>query len=182
MVTTHGSGGARPPEPEFLNVARVLRPWGVRGELKLELLGSRAQDILDAKRVYLGDDRRPLQVERARLHGVVAIVKLAGYDTPEQADLLRGESLSIALSDAPPLKPNQYYQFQILGLAAVTVEGEMLGTVVEIIETGAHDVYVVTGPHGEILIPARREFVVRIDLPSRRMTVSLLPGMLPEER
>jgi len=182
MVTTHGSGGDRPPEPEFLNVARVLRPWGVRGELKLEILGSRAQDILDAKRVYLGDDRRPVQVERARLHSGVAIVKLAGCDTPEQADALRGASLSIALSDAVPLRPNQYYQFQILGLAAVTVEGETLGTVVEIIETGAHDVYVVAGPRGEILIPARREFVMRVDLPLRRMTVSLLPGMLPEER
>jgi 16S rRNA processing protein RimM len=180
MTTLQGSGGKRQPEPEFLLAARVLRPWGMQGEMKLDVLISNPQDIAQSERVFLGEDRQPYAVESARMHQGSLMIKLAGCDTPEQVDKLRGLSVHIARADLSPLQPNQYYHYQILGLEVVTVDGDVLGRVTEIIETGANDVYVVQGPRGEVLIPARREFINRVDLDAGRMTVTLLPGMLPE--
>ncbi len=180
MAKSRGSGSPRRPEPEFLVVGRVLRPWGVRGETKIEVLSSHPEDLAAGQRVYLGEDVRPFDVQHARRRGDSLIVKLAGCDTPEQADALRGQVVRIALAAATPLRPNEYYRRQIVGLSVVTLDGDELGTLVDILETGAHDVYVVHGPRGEVLLPARVEFVKRVDLAAGRMWVSLLPGMLPE--
>jgi 16S rRNA processing protein RimM len=179
MAKKKGSGSRRRPEPEFLNVARVLRPWGVRGEMKVELLSSHAEDFAPGQRVYASEDRS-FEVLSARAQRGRWIIKLAGYDTPEQAEALRDVVLRIPRQAAAPLRPNEYYHEQIIGLSVVTVDGETLGQVTEILATGANDVYVVTGSRGEVLLPARAEVVRSVDLAAGRMIVSLLPGLLPE--
>jgi 16S rRNA processing protein RimM len=163
-----------------LEVARVLRPWGVRGEVKVVILSSRPEDIAPGRQVYVGEDRRACAIQGARAQGDHLIVKLAGYSTPEQAEALRGLYLYIDRGSASPLRPREYYRHQIIGLAVVTLEGADLGKVEEILETGAHDVYVVHGPRGEVLLPARVEVIHDIDLASGVMRVSLLPGLLAE--
>jgi 16S rRNA processing protein RimM len=180
MAKTKGSGANAQPEPEFLEIARVLRPWGIRGEMKVELLTANLDDLAGAKRVYLGAERTPFEVRGVRLQGRAPMLKLAGCDTPEQVDALRGLAIHIPRSQAAPLRPRQYYHYQIVGLHVFTVDGEALGDVVEIVETGAHDVYVVHGSRGDVLVPARVEFVKQVDLNAGRMIVALLPGMLPD--
>jgi 16S rRNA processing protein RimM len=180
MAKRIGSGGKPQPEPDFLNVARVVRPWGVRGDVKIELLISDAENLTRARQVYIGEPPRAVKVQRVHLHGGSILLKLAGYDTPEQAEALRDQVVSIPRADAIPLRANQYYHHQILGLSVVTAAGEALGQIVEIVETGANDVYVVKGPRGEVLLPARVEVVKRVDLETRQMTVELLPGLLPD--
>ncbi|MGH8630164.1 MAG: ribosome maturation factor RimM [Burkholderiales bacterium] len=180
MAKPEGSGNRRRPEPEFLEIGRVLRPWGVQGEVKIEVLASRPEEVKRARRVYLGEEARPFDVQRARSQRGAMLLKLAGCDTPEQADALRGLPVSIAFRDATPLRPHQFYQHQIIGLQVVTPEGDDLGQIVEILETGANDVYVVRGRRGEVLLPARVEVVKRVDLEAGQMIVSLLPGLLPD--
>lgn len=178
MTKSQGSGSVKQPEPEFLIVARVLRAWGVRGEMKVELLISSPDDLARAERVYLGDERRPFGVQGTRLHRRSLMLKLAGIDTPEQVDALRGQVIRIGNVATAPLRPNQYYQHQILGLEVVTVDGEVLGKITEILETGANDVYVARGPRGEVLLPARVEVIRQVDLEAGRMIVALLPGLI----
>ena len=180
MTATRGSGGRAQPEPEFLEAARVLRPWGVRGEVKVEILSSHPEDIAPGRQVYVGEERRVCEIQGARAQGDSLIVKLAGYSTPEQAEALRGLHLYIDRSSARLLRPREYYRHQIIGLAVVTLDGAHLGKVEEILETGVHDVYVVRGPRGEVLLPARVEVIREIDLAAGVMRVALLPGLLPE--
>lgn len=180
MATGEGSGSPRRPEPEFLEIGRVLRPWGVRGEVKIAVLTSHTEEVKRARRVYLGEEARPFDVQRVRSQRGTMLLKLAGCDSPEQADMLRGLPVSIALRDASPLRPSQYYHHQIIGLRVVTPDGDNLGQIVEILETGANDVYVARGPRGEILLPARAEVVKHVDLEAGQMVVSLLPGLLPD--
>lgn len=180
MAKRKGSGSGSLPEPDFLTVARVLRPWGVRGDVKIELLASHPDDLMGAKQVYLGEARTPFDVQSVRAHGGALLLKLAGCETPEQADAFRNQTIAIARADAAPLRANQYFHHQILGLNVFTVEGEPLGQIVEIIETGANDVYVVHGSRGEVLLPARAEIIRHIDLDAGQMTIALLPGLLPE--
>jgi 16S rRNA processing protein RimM len=94
---------------------------------------------------------------------------------------LRGQLVQIAREEAVPLQAGQFYEHQIVGLSVVTADGHALGQVVEVLATGANDVYVVLGPRGEILLPARAEVVRAIDLDAGTMTVVLLPGLTPQD-
>ncbi len=166
-------------EPQFLVIGEILKPWGFRGEVKVKLLTDFPQRLTQLKLVYLGKDTRAVQLERARVHSGAALFKFAGYDSPEAAAKLRGEFVQIAVKDAAPLKPGQYFHHQVLGLEAVTTDGEPLGRVQEILETGANDVYVVQRADGsEILLPAIQDVIQEINPDQGRMVVRLMEGLV----
>jgi 16S rRNA processing protein RimM len=127
------------------------------------------------------DTGRDYEVERVRLHSGAALLKLAGCDDRDAAEALRGMLVQVPIEHAVQLEEGEYYQHQVVGLEVETVDGEPLGRLVEVLETGANDVYIVLGPRGEILIPALSAVVQRIDLDDGRMIVHPLPGLLPEE-
>lgn len=165
--------------PQFLVVGEILKPWGYRGEVKVKVLTDFPKRLAGLATVHLGPDARVVRVERARLHSGFAVLKLEGYDSPEAAAKLRGAVLRIPSTEAAPLSAGQYYQHQIIGLAVVTTEGEELGTVDDILETGANDVYIVRRPDDrEILLPAIRDVIQAIELDRGRMVVRLLPGLV----
>ncbi|HAI08473.1 MAG TPA: 16S rRNA processing protein RimM, partial [Dehalococcoidia bacterium] len=85
--------------------------------------------------------------------------------------------ITVPASEVPELPPGEFYHFQLLDLRVLTEEGEELGTVSDILETGSNDVYVVTGGSGEILIPALADVVKDIDLEKGVMLVSLPDGL-----
>ena len=98
-------------------------------------------------------------------------------DSRERAESLRGETIYCEVERAAELLDGRYFHFQIIGLEVVTLENEILGEVVEIVETGANDVYVVRRQSSEILLPATREIILDIDLERNAMTVNLIPGL-----
>jgi 16S rRNA processing protein RimM len=153
----------------------------VRGELKLEVLTGFPEQLGRLKRVYLGSEAIPHKVTRFSWHGDELLLLLADVHDRDAADELRGQLVQITRQDAMPLEPGQFYEYQIVGLKVVTHEGEPLGQVVEVIATGANDVYVVQGPRGEVLLPARVEVVREIDLEAGTITVTPLPGLLPDD-
>jgi 16S rRNA processing protein RimM len=164
-----------------LVVARVLKPRGVCGELELEVLTGFPEKLGRLKRVYLGEGAVPHDVAHFRWHGDDLLLQLADIRDRNAAETLRSQIVQIARQEAVPLEPGQFYEHQIIGLNVVTIEGEPLGQVVEVLATGANDVYVVQGPRGEVLLPARVEVVRAIDLDTGTMTVKLLPGLLPKD-
>ena len=171
----------RVPEPRYLAIARVLKPWGVHGELKLEVLTGFPDQLGRLKRVYLGDEAVRHDVVCFRWHGDELLLQLADVRDRNRADSLRGQLVQVAREEAVPLQAGQYYEHQIVGLNVVTADGQALGQVVEVLATGANDVYVVQGPRGEILLPARVEVVRAIDLDAGTMTVLLVPGLMPDD-
>ena len=124
----------------------------------------------------------PYHVQACRTSRGRLLVELAECTDRDGAETLRGLEMYVSLGSAPPLPEGTYYQWQILGLLVVTGSGESLGKVVEILETGANDVYVVRGEGGqELLLPAIEDVVKEVDLEGGRMTVALLPGLLNPE-
>lgn len=163
----------------FLVIGQVLKPWGYRGEVKVKLVTGFPNRVTRHKRVYLGAEAREMQVEHARLHSRFAVFKFAGFDTPESVAKLRGEVVQIPAQEAAPLRKGQYYHHEIIGLNVITTDGEPVGTVEEILETGANDVYLVRSLEGkEVLLPAIASVVQSIDLAAHTITVSLLPGLI----
>jgi 16S rRNA processing protein RimM len=164
-----------------LAVGQVVGVHGVRGELKVEILTDDPDRLGRLRRVYVGrgdEEPQPVRLAGCRLHQGRALIKLAGCDDRDAAVALRGSFLQIPLAEANPLGEGEYYEHQILGLAVWTAAGEPLGEVVEILHTGANDVYVVRGPgHKEILIPAIANVVRQVDLEAGRLIVELLEGL-----
>jgi 16S rRNA processing protein RimM len=163
--------------PEFLAVGRVLRPHGVRGELLLETLTDFPEHLDEVETVYLGDAAEPHPLAGARVHRGRLLIQLADCRHREAAEIFRGQLVQIRVGDTAPPPPGSYYYHQIIGLSVVTEAGEALGVVTEILETGSNDVYVVTGPSGEILVPALQGVILEVDLEAKRMTVQLLEGL-----
>jgi 16S rRNA processing protein RimM len=163
--------------PSLLAVGRVLRPHGVRGDLLLASLTDFPEHLGEIDTVYLGEKAEPHAVAAFRQHRGQLLLKLAGVPDRDSADAFRGQLVQIRRQAAAPLPAGNYYHHDILGLSAVTDEGERLGEVVEIIETGANDVYVVRGEAGEILLPAIRSVILEISLAKRQITVHLIDGL-----
>lgn len=164
---------------QYLVVGEILKPWGFRGDLKIKILSDYPNRLLKHKTLYLGVPARAYQVERARLHSGYALLKFVGYDTDAAVAKLRGELVQIRAQDAAKLKKGQYYHHQIIGLTVVTADAQTLGVIEQILETGANDVYLIRTPEGkEILIPAIKSVIKKIDLAAHSMTVELLPGLI----
>jgi 16S rRNA processing protein RimM len=173
------------PEPHYLVVARILRPHGVRGEVRAQIVTSHPELLVTHRSFYLSSPKSPevgreCPVEQVRLHAGAALLKLVGCDDRDAAEARRGMLVQIPMEHAVPLEDDEYYLHQIIGLKVETADGLQLGKVVEVLETGADDVYIVRGTRGEVLLPAVSEVVRRIDLAEGKMTVELLPGLLPE--
>jgi 16S rRNA processing protein RimM len=170
--------------PQYLILGEVLRPHGVRGELRIRILTDYPERIVAGKTIYLGEDiegkATPYQVEHLRTNKEFGLLKLRGIDDRDQADLLRQLLVLTELDDAVPLDEGEFYLYEMIGLDVQTEDGESLGTLVEVLETGANDVYIINSPrYGEVLIPAIEQTILKTDIDAGIMTVRLPEGLLP---
>jgi 16S rRNA processing protein RimM len=167
---------AGPGHPEGVVVGRVLGAHGTSGEVRVRTYSDVPHRFNIGKVLYFQGS--PLQIassNHSRSHQV--ILKFQNIDTLEAAQGLVGQWLTVPQETASPLSEGEYFHFQILGLKALGEDGEELGEVTEIIETGSNDVYVIAGQKGEILVPAIAQAVRQIDLDRGVMVVRLMEGL-----
>ncbi len=187
MVDSKGADKA--PGPQFLVLARVLRPHGVRGDLNVQILTDFPERMRDLDVVHLAEDAdNPRRMAEhhvtfaRRAKGDQWVIHLEGVEDRDAADAFRSQYLFVSLADAVPLEEDEVYLFQVIGLEVRSKEGENLGRVTGMIETGANDVYIVQGEtYGEILIPAIQGVILNIDPKAGFMLVQLPPGLLPDD-
>ena len=164
------------PGSEFLIVGLVLSPWGVRGEIKIQVLTDFPGRFEPGRKLYL--DGSPFIIERSRPHKDHFLLKLSAVDDIEAARRLQGKDISIPLSEAHALPEGEYYRFQILGLEVFDSKGEAVGRIMDILPTASNDVYIVAGPQGEVLVPATEDVIRAIDLQKGRMIIDIIDGLL----
>lgn len=166
---------------DLVAVAEVLCPQGNRGEVKAVPLTGRLERFGEIRAVAAWKDgaSRPLTLVRWRAWRQFVILGFAELGTIGEAEAIRGAMICIPAQERAVLPPGQYYHDDLLGLRVVTEDGRTLGRVVEIIVTGANDVLVVKDERGhEVLIPALRSVVLRVDLGAKTIVVRPLPGLL----
>lgn len=174
----------QPDSPQHLIVGEVLRPHGIRGELRLRFLTDYPERLTAGKQLYLGEDvgdsrMQTFTIEALRTNKEYGLLKLAGVDDRNAAELLRDLLVMVPLDEAVPLDEGEVYLFELIGMAVRTDTGESFGEIVDIIETGANDVYVVDSPqHGEVLLPDIDDCILRIDAKARVVTIHLMDGLL----
>ena len=165
---------------EWATIGQVVALFGVRGELKVRLLTDVPNRFQQLAAINVGPDHRLYKIERVRPHkGEIIVLKLAGIDDANAAESLRRLELCIPLDQLAKLPPDSYYQHDIIGLQVVTLDERVLGPIIDIIETGSNDVYVIKGQDGkEVLIPALKAVIKQIDLIRHTMYIDPLPGLL----
>ena len=159
-------------------VGEVLRPHGNRGELKIYPLTADPERFLKLREVTMrsGNIDHHFKITSARVQKDAVLLALEGIDTIDQAEKYRGWEVRIDRSEVPTLQEGWYY-FELEGMQVY--EGDvLLGTLTEVLETGANDVYVVKGIKGELCIPALKSVVQNVDVSKKRMDVLLPPGLL----
>jgi 16S rRNA processing protein RimM len=121
-------------------------------------------------RLWAGQQR--VTVAASREAGGHLFLTLKGFRDRTSAEKFRNALLQVPETDVPPLPEGAYYRFQLIGLTVVDREGHVLGTLDEVIETGANDVYRVHPASGpDLLIPALADVIISVDLDARRMVV-----------
>lgn len=182
IAQTQEDAAGSPPngEPVFLAVGKLRRPHGVHGEIIMDVLTDFPERLKPGKKMLVGAQHAPVQIRSVRGHDQALLIAFKGYDTPEQAGTFRNQILYSTVSDQPPLEEGEFYHHELIGLQVYDEQGAKLGELVEIMETGANDVYVVRPESGpEMLLPAIDEVVLEIDLEKKVMRVHILPGLIP---
>ena len=159
-------------------IGEVLRPQGFSGELKIYPLTTDAARFLKLQEITLkcGDIKKSFKIISARLHMDLVFLTIEGIEGVDQAEKYRGCEVLINRSEVPPLQEGWYY-FELEGMK-VYEEDVLLGTLSQVLETGANDVYLVKGTKGDICVPALKSVVLHVDVEGRRMDVILPPGLL----
>ena len=147
----------------------VIKPHGVRGEVRVKAFSPSALSLQEGRWVWLAGERR--RIRRSRYDRDAWIVELSGLEVREEAERLRGELLEVPDAEVEREDEESYFVHELVGLRVVTVEGEEMGTLREVLQPGANDVYVVEGPRGELLLPAIGDVGERIDVEGGVMVV-----------
>ena len=176
------TGSLQKGEPVYLAVGLLRKPHGLRGDLLLEVYTDFPERLKPGTTIYAGEKYQPLKITRRRPHNDGMILGFEGINTPEDAGRYRATVVFVPTADRPTLPEGQYYHHEIIGLTVLDETGKTLGELVEIIITGANDVYVVKPATGsDILFPALKEVILGVDLSAKTMRVHLLPGLLDDK-
>ena len=171
-------------EKRLVPIGRVIKLHGIKGKLKLQYFGEDPGEFLRYREVAIEDPTgrcQTYEVQEAVPQPPRIILKLKGIDHVEDAQPLIRREVFIQREVLPGLEENEYYWADLLGMVVETEGGKKIGTVKEIFPTGAHDVFVVEGKRGEILLPATEEVIRKIDPQRRVMEVQWMEGLWEAE-
>jgi 16S rRNA processing protein RimM len=166
--------------PGHVTVGLIATAWGVRGVVKVTPLVDKRQRLAPGRNVIVDGERRV--IESCRWQRGMVYLKLAGVDDRKAASALRERLVTVPESELEPLPEGHYYRFQLIGLTVLNAAGAELGSIAEILSTGANDIYVVRGEGSEILVPATDDIVKEVDLERGRMVIEEAPGLVPDAR
>lgn len=161
---------------ELVVMGYVRGAFGVQGWLKVHADTEYADSLFDYPVWWFAKPGAQAtwvahSVEDCALHTKALVAKLAGVNDRDQADALRGFQIAVARHELPPPAEDEYYWRDLIGLAVVNLAEESLGQVVRLMETGAHDILVARDAERERLIPFVQRYIIRVDLPAKRIVV-----------
>jgi 16S rRNA processing protein RimM len=179
MADTKNAPGSPDGEPVYLVVGFLRRAHGVQGEMIMDLHTDFPERLRIGRKLFIGEQHKPMTVAGARSHAKGMLIKFKGVETPEDTAQFRNQWVYVRTSEIPALPQGQIYQHELFGFQVVDENDHPLGELVEIIETGANDVYVVRDETGkEILLPAIPSVILDLDSDRRLMRVHLLEGLI----
>lgn len=168
------TGSPRPGEPVSIAVGRIRRPHGVKGEVIFEPYPEYSITLTKGKVIRVGKDKKPYTIQSIRSMDRNFLISFEGLGDCDLVSLLRNQVIYLDSSELKVREDGGSYPHEVLGIKVVDEMGKHIGTLHEVLLTGANDVYVVNTPEGEeVLLPAIEEVVLKVDREAKVMTVRL---------
>lgn len=164
----------------YFVIGNIVNTQGIKGEVRVMPTVDDVSrfELLDHIFVDRKGNIKEYEVENVRFHKQFVLLKLKGIDDMTAAETLKGTVVKITEDMAVPCEDDEYYIRDLYDMEVVTVEGEKLGIISDVIFTGANDVYAVKNEEGkEILVPAIKDCIINVDVENNTMTVKLLEGL-----
>lgn len=164
-----------------LEVGQIVNTFGIKGFVKVKPWVNDIERFDDLEKVYvkIKKETQKLEIEEVKYHKDMVLIKFKGIETVEQAETLRNCYLEIDREDAVPLEEGTYYIVDLLESKVYTDEGEYIGKLEDIYNTGAKDIYVVKNELGKtVLLPGIPEVIKEVNLEEKKITVHLLKGLV----
>lgn len=164
----------------LLRVGVISSTHGVRGEVKIFPTTDDLERFKDLKQVILdtGKEMKDLEVENVKFFKQFAILKFKGIDNINDIEKYKGKDLFVTRENAVDLEEGEFFICDLIDCTAVNESGELLGTLIEVIQTGANDVFVIQKENGkELLIPYIKDCVLDVNIEDKKITVHLLEGL-----
>lgn len=166
---------------DLLKVGVITTTHGVRGEVKVYPTTDEPERFLELDYVLLdtGRELRKLEIKNVKFFKNLVILKFKGVDNINDIEKYKGRDLWIPREEGQELEEDEYYIADLLGMSVVLEDGQELGTLKDVMETGANDVYIIdSAEHGEVLLPAIKECILDVDLEKNVMTIHLMKGLI----
>jgi len=164
-----------------LEIGQIVNTFGIKGFVKVNPWVNDVTRFDELKKVYIKIRKslKELEIEEVKYHKNQVLLKFKGVETVEQAEMLRNAILEIDRKDAIPLEEGEYFIADLLESEVYTDEGEKLGILEEIFNTGSNDIYVVKNELGKsILLPRIKEVFKEIDVENKKIIVHLIEGLI----
>ena len=164
-----------------LEIGQIVNTFGIKGFVKVNPWVNDVTRFDDLKKIYIKirNELKELEIEEVKYHKNQVLLKFKGVETVEQAEMLRNAILEIDRKDAIPLEEGEYFIADLLESEVYTDEGEKLGILEDIYNTGSCDIYVVKNELGKsILLPRIKEVFKEIDVENKKIIVHLIEGLI----
>ncbi|MFA6920971.1 MAG: ribosome maturation factor RimM [Gallionella sp.] len=161
-------------------MGRVASAFGIRGWVKVQPFSEFVDSLLDYKTWYLGHENGPwrkVEVAQAETHDKTLAVQFPDCPDRNAAEKLKGLLIAVPRSSLPEQIEGEYYWADLIGMSVVNQAGETLGTVTELLETGANDVLIVKGTGPDVLIPFLKNVIGKVDLAAKVIHVDWLADL-----
>ena len=166
---------------KYLEIGQIVNTFGIKGMVKVKPFTDDITRFDRLKKVYIKNKngKKEYEIEEVKYHKQMALIKFKGIENPEDANLLRESYLIIDRENEEPLEEGTYYIVDLIGVEVYTDEGELLGTLKDIFNTGSNDIYEVKDELGkQILLPAIADVIKEIDVKNRKIIVHLIKGLM----
>ena len=164
----------------LLQVGVITTTHGIRGEVKVFPTTDDPKRFLDLKNVILDDGKTTLdlEIQNVKFFKNLVILKFKGIDNINDIEKYKKAGLYVTRDDAVELEEDEYFIADLIGMDVISDEGEQLGTISDVLQTGANDVYVISSKgQKDLLLPAIHECVLDVNVEERTMKVHLMPGL-----
>ncbi len=166
---------------EYFEIGQIVNTSGLKGEIKVKPFTDDITKFETLKTIYISlkNELKEFEIEKVRYSKNMVFLKLKGIGTIEEAERYRNLYLKIHRDSAKKLEQGSYYIVDIIGCKVYTEQEEVLGSIVDVFQTGSNDVYVVKNEEGrQILLPAIKEVIKEVDIENKRIIVNLLEGLM----
>lgn len=160
---------------EYLVIGEILKPQGVKGELKVRPITCDPSRFLGLTRVFFKGDSgafAPEKIKVSRVDPDAVYLTVKGFTDRSAAEKLRGQLLYIDRASAAKLPEDAEFICDLIGCVATDDSGRQIGTLKDVMQPGAGDVYVFQGPLGEVLVPALKSVFLEVDVRNKKMLLS----------